>query len=305
MIPCFPEFKKMTLEDRVEMEKYVQKFLPYSDFNFISLWVYDTEDDIIVSYLNGNLVIRLRDYITNKHIFSFLGTHKIIETTKTLIDWSHKHHGVASLKLIPEVVLTSDPSLGKKFEVTEDKDSFDYILSTSQMSTLTGKDFKSKRKLVNAFHKTYPHHIVKEITILDPKIKDEMILLFQTWTTVKNKISEDSAHELVALNRLLRHAHQFNLITIAIYIENKMIGFSVVELVHESYAVNHFMKMDSTYKGISETLDKITGQILHKKGYHHFNIEQDLGLVGLKKSKTLCRPIHYLKKYIIKPKGTV
>ncbi len=302
MIPSFPEFKKMKLEDRKEIEKYTSAYPPFSDFNFISLWVYDTEDDIIVSYLNKNLVIRLRDYVTNKHIYSFLGIHKTIETADILSQWSHKHHAISSLKLIPEPVVTADPDMANHFNVQEDPDSYDYVLSTSQLSRLEGSKYKSKRKLVNAFNKKYPHHTVKEIDIKDLKIQKEVMELFNTWGAIKKKSTDDILHELVAIKRLLKHADQFKLITVGIYIDEKLIGFSIVELVHNSYAVNHFMKMDNTFIGISETIDKVTAQKLHDKGYIHFNIEQDLGIPGLKKSKTLCRPIHFLKKYIISPK---
>ena len=38
MIPEFPEFKKLELSNKEEIEKITQKFPPYSDFNFVSMW---------------------------------------------------------------------------------------------------------------------------------------------------------------------------------------------------------------------------------------------------------------------------
>ena len=66
MITNFPNFKKLGLEDKPLIESFVKRYLPYSDFNFVSLWSYDTDNSYEISYLNKNLVIKQDDYITNE-----------------------------------------------------------------------------------------------------------------------------------------------------------------------------------------------------------------------------------------------
>lgn len=41
MIPKFPEFKKLELSNKEEIENFTSKFPPYSDFNFVSMWCWD------------------------------------------------------------------------------------------------------------------------------------------------------------------------------------------------------------------------------------------------------------------------
>lgn len=41
MLPEFPQFKNLELSDEEEIERHTHKFLPYSDFNFVSMWSWD------------------------------------------------------------------------------------------------------------------------------------------------------------------------------------------------------------------------------------------------------------------------
>ena len=54
-IPCFPTFKKLELSDKNVIENVTSQFNAYSDFNFASLWNYDTESTIEWSLLHDNL----------------------------------------------------------------------------------------------------------------------------------------------------------------------------------------------------------------------------------------------------------
>ena len=91
MIPEFPQFKKLELSDRKDLEKFTSKFPPYSDFNFVSMWAWDTKGEMQISQLNGNLVVQFTDYINGKPFFSFLGDSLVLDTIKTLLDFSKKN----------------------------------------------------------------------------------------------------------------------------------------------------------------------------------------------------------------------
>src|SRR3989338_2938897 len=56
MIPQFPQFKRVEITDREAVEAHTHKYEPYSDFNFTSLWAWDTNGERMISELNGNLV---------------------------------------------------------------------------------------------------------------------------------------------------------------------------------------------------------------------------------------------------------
>src|SRR5436190_24390929 len=88
--PIFPEFKSLKIEDQQQIESYTQKYLPYSDFNFVSLWCYDTNKDVIFSWINNNLIIRFQDYLTKSPFYSFLGDTLVSESIDQLFTYSKK-----------------------------------------------------------------------------------------------------------------------------------------------------------------------------------------------------------------------
>jgi hypothetical protein len=301
-IPQFPKFKKLSLEDKNEITDFVKDYPPYSDFNFVSLWSFDTENDIIISRLNGNLVVRLRDYITNEPFLTFLGQHQVKKTVQTLIDYAEKSGLSPVLKLIPEITIQSVPNLKRYFNVSEDRNNFDYITSTTDLSQLKGTRFHSKSKLIRKFIKSYPDYHIDELDPKDKKQHSLILDLFYAWERKKGKKRADTEHELTAIKRLLKNAHHFKLLILGVHHQGKMIGFLISEIIHNKHSIGHFMKTDPNYKGVTELIHKHHSQILLEKDSLYFNFEQDLGLAGLRQSKTLWRPTHFLKKYTIQLK---
>lgn len=86
MIPEFPEFKKLELSDKKDIEQFTSKFPPYSDFNFVSMWSWDIKGEMRVSQLNDNLVVRFTDYLTGEPFYSFLGNNKVNDTAEKLLE---------------------------------------------------------------------------------------------------------------------------------------------------------------------------------------------------------------------------
>ena len=143
MIPKFPEFKTLEITDREEIITYTSKFLPYSDFNFTSMWSWDIDGKIMVSDLNGNLVVNFSDYVTSEPFYSLIGSSNIEQATQLLIDLSREKKVRTQLKLIPEEVAVV-ASAANGLVVEEDRDNFDYIFSTESLATMSGAKLKSE-----------------------------------------------------------------------------------------------------------------------------------------------------------------
>ena len=78
-----------------------------------------------------------------------------------------------------------------------------------------------------------------------------------------------------------------------------MIGFSIDELLPNQYAISHFFKADSSYRGVYDFLNEKVAENLSNRGIALWNWEQDLGIESLKISKTGYRPVDFLKKYTV------
>ena len=105
MIPNFPSFKKLEFGDKKAIEEITKAFEPYSDYNFVSLFVWDSDEEIKLSSLNNNLVVLFIDYVTKEKFYSFIGSNRVEATIDTLLSHAKKENLVPSLKLIPEPII--------------------------------------------------------------------------------------------------------------------------------------------------------------------------------------------------------
>lgn len=296
-IPHFPDRKKLSLNDKGEIENFCRKFQPYSDFNFTSLYCYNVNDKVEVSWLNGNLVVLFQDYMTDEVFYSFLGDNRATETALTILNHADKSQIKSGLRLIPEHTIklfNGDNTL----LITEDKNNFDYILFIPALSEYKGKEFSNKRGHVNQFKRKYPTH---DIRILDLNNADtKMQLLDLCRVLIEKKIMNISnTHELPALERLLKNTNYFNVFCLGIFVHDNLRSFIICEQLDSKYVIIHFEKSDIYFVGISPLLLQELSKVFKAKGCSYLNYEQDLGIEGLRTMKQRYRPDHYLKKYII------
>jgi hypothetical protein len=300
MITLFPDFQRLELSHKPLVKTYTTKFPPYSDYNFNSIWSYNVENDIIISDLHDNLIVRFRDYITNEHFFSFIGSNEVISTAQMIMDYAVKANITPTLKLIPESTIQATPDIQNYFNVSEDFSNHDYIVSSEELSELRGEKHHKKAALSRQFSRLYPDHITKLLDLNQTDTHTHIYELFYTWEKEKSKNRSDTEHELTALKRIL--SDNSDLTSVGIYHQNKLISFMITEITHGGYALIHFMKTNPNYKGISEATHQANSRYLSGKGVKHINLEQDLGIEGLKNAKLQWHPTHFLKKYIISRK---
>ena len=298
MIPHFPEFKRLELSDKNEIDIFTKDFPAYSDFNSTSLWCWDIHTDVRVSWLLNNLVVRFNDYLTGKPFYSFLGENRVHETATLLIEYSKLFGGGEELRLVPGITIAT---LDKKiFDVEEDTDSFDYIYDMRELSECSGAQYEKIRFFTKKFTKKYPEAEVKVVTSLH-EIKDGIDSLESIWK--EHKIIKDgydhSQNESMALGRIFGIDIP-NTLAICIFYERRLIAFSICELLADStWALSHFAKADTSFSGIYTFLFKTQADIFAGRNIRYFNFEQDLGIEGLRRSKTSLRPVGFLKKFTV------
>ena len=100
MISQFPLFKKLTIQDKNEIEEVTRKYPSYSNFNFGTLYSYNINDECEVSFLNNNLVVKFKDYVTGEIFLTFLGNTKVERTIETLLDYAEKAKFASELSFL-------------------------------------------------------------------------------------------------------------------------------------------------------------------------------------------------------------
>jgi uncharacterized protein len=295
VIPNFPDFKCLTWNNREEIEQFTRGFPLYSDFNFTSLYAWNIDGQLKVARLNGNLVVLFCDYLTEKPFLSFLGHNNASETACSLIGYSQRHFNEPSLKLVPECV--TQLLCSKSFAISEDRDSFDYIYSTSDFCELPQWPAKYRAsQQLRVFLKIYTDYAFKcfRAKEIDANI---LLELYAQWAFQRN-INHIDTNEYRAFERLM-NANCNSLCSLIIYVAGKPKGFVVFEILRDSFSINHFSKADISIKGVYEALNWHTAQFLSKLRIAYINFEQDLGIETLRQSKEKYKLHGFMKKFIV------
>jgi hypothetical protein len=291
MLPQFPQFKKLELSDKNDVEKITHQYPPYSDFNFVSMWAWDIKEEMRISVLNENLVVRFTDYLTGESFYSFLGNNKVNDTAEKLLELSKKEGLEIKLKLVPEESI-KELDLNK-FKIKEDRDNFDYILETKQIEELKGDKHRNKRAVINNLLKNHK---------IETKQLEDFTSIVPFLESLKDQDGEFKIkREIQAVMRLLKLEIKSDLVLLTVTSENKMVSFIINEIPPNSrHSMGHFLKVNSKFhSGLSTFLLKTMCGVLKKKGFDLLNMEQDLGISGLKFWKENHCPAYFLKKYII------
>lgn len=301
VIPQFPTFTHLTLKHKPLFDTLLRDVGPSGDYKFPSLWSYNTKEDTEISLYKDNLIVLFRDYITNERFYTCNGTDESTfeELITVALESTKKRNISQSIQLIPEHIASFLLSREVDFSITEDRDSFDYILSLEEVSKLKGGKYHTQKNHLNRFNNLYPDAVVTEINISDPAVQKQLFDLFDRWERGKKKTTDETALEKKALSRMVHDASFFKLFSIGLYHNEQLIGFSINDLEQEETAQNHFAKSDPSYKEVFFKLMNEGAKRLLEKGYLYINIENDMGLPGLRYAKEQWNPVRYIKKYTI------
>ncbi len=303
MIPEFPNFKKLELLDKKEIEEFVSKFPPYSAFNFTNLWAWDISADREIVKLNENLVIRFTDYKTKEPFLSFLGTNKCKKTVLALLSFANDS------KISPELRFITEESAkylqAVDLLVKEDSGNFDYLFSPHKLAMLQGVKFKELRQLARKFSEKYPEAIFSVEDINDLSIQKKIYLMLRQWECRKKMQNKtcNLAFEEKALCRLLKNSKNYRLILTCVFLHDIMIGFSIDEALPNRNAIAHFIKADNSFRGVYEFLNRELAEYLTTLDIISWNWQQDLNIKNLREAKLGYRPVAFLKKYTVSLKN--
>jgi hypothetical protein len=297
MLSTFPEFTKLALHHKDDVEAITKQFPPYSDFNFTSMFSWDVDSTTSVALLNGNLVVRMPDYMTGEPTFSILGNHKMDESLAELLKWTEH------LSFVPETSVEAIRE-SDNFHIEEDRNHHDYVFQLSDIANLAGGKYKKIRNKLNSFvSANVPDVTVRTIHHPEHDEKLKLLALFDSWAEHSQQNADDLKAERSAIENLLTHADRLELLFTIVTADKHHIAFSVNEVLPDGYSICHFEKAISVAH--HNTFAFITNQAalaLVASGAKRVNWEQDLGLEGTRKSKTAYRPLTFLKKYEVKLK---
>lgn len=293
MIPAFPELKPLTIDDRLWVAKHL-KHLPrrVCELTLGNLFIWREFDRPRATCLNGNLCLLITPPTEAPYFLEPLGQNKLVETVTACLERGFR---VSRISEECAALLPAD-----KFELTELRGHFDYLYLRSDLVELKGKKYDGKRNHIKRFRAKYPEYSFQP---LRPADETAALELFEQWF----KLREESKYfpklayvsQKAALNNAFKWFQELHFFGCAVQLEGKMRGFTLASELNPEMVSLHFMYGDPAYPGISQVMfHEAAGKCY--AGYKFLNLEQDLGIPGLRSAKLSWQPVKLEKKFEVK-----
>ena len=293
MIPEYPKFKQLGIEDK----DLISRHLKLAARNICELclgniFIWKGSDNIQLTCINHNICMLLSQPNEPPYFLEPLSHHKLAETLDIML----KHIGRISRASAGFVSRLAE----EKYKATPLRNQFDYIYATKDLAELKGRKFDGKRNHIKRFKVKFPGY---EFIPLTADLKKEALTLFEKWFKVREESRFFPRLAHVAQRSAVSLAFSdFGLLDLfggALLIEGKLKGFALGSRLNPETVAVHFLYSDPTLPGIFQTiLHEACGSVF--SGFKHVNLEQDMGIPGLRTAKLSYHPLKLEEKFEVK-----
>ena len=204
------------------------------------------------------------------------------------------------IKRVPEHLAQKIEAAGRPYVCAHDRDNDDYMYLRNQLCSLSGRKMHQKKNHYNYFINHYKH----ECLPVTPELMPELLAVQESWLATKeerNVPSNQLQHEIESVQELLRHFEELGQMGLAIRIDDRIMGFTIGEVMSPDTVLVHLEKADYEIRGLFVAISSYFCRQF-PTDIVYVNREQDLGLEGLRRSKESLKPDHMRPKYIAAPK---
>jgi uncharacterized protein len=285
-LPVFPEFKPLELEDRDELLPYFERHpLEISESTFANHFIWRRFDHPVFTTIHGNLCICFTPPDQPAYFLQPLGENDIPDTLRACLTRAPR------LSRIPA-------SFAERWcgglSCAPDRDDFDYVYRTSDLSELKGKKYDGKRNRIKKFEKSYAWRYVR----IGAEDLSACGALFGEWLAAKGLEGGAIDAQQDAIREALLHYETLGLTGGAIETEGAVAALAIGERLNADTAVIHIEIVSPRYEGLSQLMNR---EYVRREWADtvYINREQDLGIPGLRRAKQSYQPDHLVEKYHI------
>lgn len=177
---------------------------------------------------------------------------------------------------------------------------FDYLYKARDLADLKGRKFDAKRNHIRRFKQYCPRHHFIPIT---KEHGPEALRLFDIWCSSRRKAVSELPElawscQRLAVERAFEHFEELKLIGGCLIVGGTVIGFIIGSRQHNDMACIHFAHAHPDIPGSMQLLLRDACRQVFAE-FEFVNLEQDLGLTGLRRSKLSYHPHRIEEKYEI------
>ncbi len=263
------------------------------EHTFTSLYVWRHAHPVKAVEMDDSLIILLEREQKTYMYGMPLGPMPVDDAFKAASTFLNKSLTAVGLLTDRAVATLSDTS----WQISEDRDNFDYIYLQRDMAELIGRKYHRKRNLINQCLATYDCSYEE---ISSDNIEEVKAMLVRWKNAQGLSVNADLHYEYLALHDLFDSYDKLNVRGGAIRVDERIEAFSVADRLDSDTAVVHFEKATTEIKGLYQLINKWFAQN-QLSDFEFINREEDRGIEGLIKAKQSYYPIRMQRKYRAAP----
>lgn len=288
-------FKPVEITDKDVIQSYFNRS-PYRncDFSFSNIFCWRHYYNTTFSIEDNCLYIRFHGRGNSPGYLFPLGERNINHRINRLMSDAEKRGDEFALYGITEQMFGEiDQAFPAKFNYTKDRDWFEYIYSSNDLITLSGKKFQQKRNHINKFKRTYQW----EYLPITRDIIPDCLVLYDRWCKENGgcNTEESLIEERIATQNAFHDYEKLGLTGGALRINGEILAYSYGQpLTHDTFGVHAEKSLNEIDGGFTMINQQFAEH--NCKDYLYINREEDLGYESLRKAKSSYHPVILLEK---------
>jgi hypothetical protein len=296
----FPEFSKLSFNDRKKYEALTASFPPISNISFAGLktW-WDPLNSSAVSMLNDNLVVSYWypgwEEMTG---LSLVGTNKVDESLCTIFDHLKATGQSVRLVHVTELVL-EHLEYPEMFQVEDERHMDEYVYDIAKFYPLNHLISYRRRRVKRFLANISEDRItLKSLDLSDPS--NQELLLHCNWPDKGiNKIAKTFDE---TWKTTITHADLLGVENVCLYIDGELCAyFLYIAPPDKRYIIMRHTKVDYTVHRLFDYMLYAFARYFADQGVKYVNIDSDAGVLFLRMLLVALGPVKYFKLYTVKP----
>jgi hypothetical protein len=295
MIPLFPDFKPVTLEDKEAIDEYLRMHPPLcSEFTFTNLFAWAPSHGFQISRFGDGFLI-LCDTGKGQSFLQPLVHNQARDAVIACLDFLKTRVKRPAIERVGEDFMEYGLSNKTGLDIHEDRDNFDYIYDIQELIALKGKKFHDKRNHLNNFIKSCRYNYIP----ITSGLLMQCMEFAHEWCNERECEKDDGlTKEECATYRMLRYFDELGIKGGVIETGGVICALTMGERLNDDTLVIHIEKAKAGIQGLYQAIN--WEFLRHEAGDLKFvNREQDLGVLGLRRAKKSYNPVRMIKKYRI------
>ena len=169
--------------------------------------------------------------------------------------------------------------MGGKIIFLADRNNFDYVYLSKDLIELKGNKYRQKRNHINKFVKYYTYEYER---ITNNNLRECLSAAYEWFS--KQNTSQSIFEEKQAIQEIMKHYNELDVVGGAIRINGKIQAFSIGELLNPDMAVIRIEKANTDYDGSCAIINRSFS--FHEwSDVTYINREEDMGIAGLRENQ--------------------